>query len=200
MNVLLDDHQANRIGWPECSVDDRLGPIGTGRAIQAQVSGSLQRLTGRRTPVPALIPDPYRSGVLTQARSTDKSVGFDRITVVRDEMRMELSCVGNDQALPRLSAGQKRRTIASFLGRVEACGETWATVLLVNEESEERLESRCDSEVLRAAGIAAGEEFRCEVVRDGATTSTRLVKLPPRVLSRARIDEIRNAFEDRWDF
>jgi hypothetical protein len=92
------------------------------------------------------------------------------------------------------------KTVASFVGKVESLGEAVAIVTLVNEATKERLESQCDTEVLRENGIGAGDEFRCEVVRTGGETATRLMRLPPKPLSRERVAEIRASFKDRWDF
>ena len=92
------------------------------------------------------------------------------------------------------------KIVASFVGKVESLGEAVAIVTLVNEATGEQLESQCDTEVLREKGIGAGDEFRCEVVRGGGETATRLVRLSPRALSAERVAEIRASFEGRWDF
>lgn len=91
-------------------------------------------------------------------------------------------------------------TVASLLGRVESVGEAVSIVTLVDEETGERRDSQCDTEVLRENGIGSGDEFRFEVVGRGGATITRLVRLPPKALSRERVAEIRSSFKDRWDF
>ncbi len=92
------------------------------------------------------------------------------------------------------------KIVASFVGKVESLGDEVAIVTLVNAATGERLESQCDTEVLREKGINSGDEFRCEVVRSGGETMTRLVRLLPKPLSEERVAEIRASYSDRWDF
>ena len=92
------------------------------------------------------------------------------------------------------------KTVASFVGRVEGLVGDSANVLLINEQTRERLESRCDAEVLRENGIGAGDEFRCEVVRSKGAIATRLSRLEPKRLTKQRVQQIRDSFKDRWQF
>jgi hypothetical protein len=92
------------------------------------------------------------------------------------------------------------KVAASFIGRVESLTADSANVLLINDQTGEHLESRCDAEMLRENGIAAGDEFRCEVVRCKGTTATRFSRLPPKTLSKERVEQIRASFKDRWTF
>ena len=92
------------------------------------------------------------------------------------------------------------KVVASFMGIVESLTGDSASVLLISDQTGERLESHCDAEVLRENGIAAGDEFRCEVVRHKGTTVTRLSRLPPKILAKERVGQIRAEFKDRWTF
>jgi hypothetical protein len=92
------------------------------------------------------------------------------------------------------------KTLASFVGRVESFVGDSAHVILVNEQTGEQLESRCDTELLRDNGVAVGDDFRFEVVRSKGTTSTRLCRIPPKVVSKERVEQIRASFKDRWKF
>ena len=92
------------------------------------------------------------------------------------------------------------KVVASFIGRVESLSGDSANVLLVNNQTGERLESRCDAEVLQEKGIASGDEFRFEIVRSKGTTSTRLSRIPPKRVSKERVEQIRASFKDRWKF
>jgi len=92
------------------------------------------------------------------------------------------------------------KTVASFVGRVESLIGDSASVLLINEQTGERLESRCDADVLRESAIGAGDEFRCEVVRCKGTTAAHFSRLPPKTLSKERVEQIRASFKDRWKF
>jgi hypothetical protein len=92
------------------------------------------------------------------------------------------------------------KVVASFIGRVESLSGDSANVLLVNDQTGERLESRCDAEVLQEKGIASGDEFRFEVVRSKGTTATRLSRIPPKRVSKERVEQIRASFKDRWKF
>jgi hypothetical protein len=83
---------------------------------------------------------------------------------------------------------------------VETLNGESANVVLMNEQTGERLESRCDVEVLRENGIGNGDEFRCEVLRSKGATSTRLSRVPPRPLSKERVEQIRARFKNRWHF
>lgn len=92
------------------------------------------------------------------------------------------------------------KIVAAFVGHVETFIGDSANVVLINEQTGERLESRCDAEVLRENSIGAGDEFRCEVVRSKGATATRLSRMPPKTLSRERVQQIRASFKDRWQF
>jgi hypothetical protein len=92
------------------------------------------------------------------------------------------------------------KVVASLLGRVVFVGDETANVLLADEASGEKLESKCDVEVLRENGIGMGDEFRCEVVRARGTTTTRLIKLAPKPVTKERVQEVRAQFRNRWNF
>jgi len=92
------------------------------------------------------------------------------------------------------------KVIASFGGRVESSSGEFAIVLLINERTGERMESRCDAEVLLENRISVGDYFRFEITRHKGMTSTRFSKLPPKPLSKERLEQIRASFKDRWTF
>jgi hypothetical protein len=92
------------------------------------------------------------------------------------------------------------KVVASFLGRVESVGPTSGVVSLVNEGNGESLEAECDLEVLNENGLRRGDEFRCEVWRKAGSTTTRIVRLPPKPVSKERIKEVRGMFKERWNF
>jgi hypothetical protein len=101
---------------------------------------------------------------------------------------------------PVLNTTAPDKVVASFAGRVESMSGAAARVLLINERTGERMESHCDAEVLHDNGIAAGDEFRFEVMRRRGTTATRFSKLGPKPVPQEMLDEIRASFEDRWSF
>lgn len=107
---------------------------------------------------------------------------------------------GEGLFISRTTPAVNPKILASFIGVVEAMNEKSAKVLLVNEDTKERLDSGCDPEVLRENGIGPGDQFRCEIVRVRGTTTTSLTKLPAIRLSTNRIEEIRASHKDRWTF
>ena len=105
----------------------------------------------------------------------------------------------------RMKNSQQRKEpmkeiVAAFVGHVETLIGDSASVVLINEQTGERMESRCDAEVLRENSIGAGDEFRCEVVRSKGATATRLSRMPPKPLTKERVQRLRADFKDRWQF
>jgi hypothetical protein len=92
------------------------------------------------------------------------------------------------------------KVVASFLGRVESVGPGFGIVSLINEDNGESLEAQCDLEVLNENGLRRGDEFRCEVLRMPGATSTRIVRLPLKPVSKERVEEVRRRFQNRWAF
>lgn len=165
--------------------------------LRQQISGSLQAMGPSMSPRRLPQSDPY-------------TPSSERQTVVR------ISSLASDFAMeqghrlgqfPRAlesvlssAASAAPKIVAAFVGHVESLIGDSANVVLVNEQTGERLESRCDADVLRENSIGAGDEFRCEVVRSKGTTATRLSRMPPQALSKERVQQIRADFKDRWQF
>ena len=159
-----------------------------------QISGSLQlrQITVSHAVLPCS--DPYRVTVEPQASILVSIFDFGIHTgPIAENLR-------GFEMLPPPAPIAASKVVASFIGRVESLSGDSANVLLINDRTSERLESQCDTEVLRENGIAAGDEFRCEVVRYKGTTSTRLSRLPPKKLSKEQVARIGANFKDRWTF
>lgn len=92
------------------------------------------------------------------------------------------------------------KTIASFVGKVESVVSDTAKVLLINEATNEQLDSQCDLEVLSENGVGEGDEFRCQVIRLRGTATVQLFKLPRKSVPKSRVDEVRAKHRGRWDF
>ena len=161
--------------------------------LRHQISGSLQQL--RLAALPSGLPssDPYRASSEHQAPLLIVEFGFQHVYRLEDFTRAL-------DGFPTSSVATMPKTVASFVGRVESLAGDSANVFLMSEQTGERLESRCDSEVLRESGIGAGDDFRCEVIRFKGTTTTRFSRLAPKRLSKERVEQIRASFKDRWTF
>jgi hypothetical protein len=165
--------------------------------LDRPVSGSLQHLS--RAGRPPFFEDHYSA---RSRRGTSGPSTIPRVLPGETSMRpvgeigREIGIL-NAPVLPRTATA---RVVASFVGRVESMSGAAARVLLMNERTGERMESRCDAEVLQENGIAGGDEFRFEVLRSRGATTTRFSKLDPKPVSKEKLDEIRAAYEDRWSF
>jgi hypothetical protein len=172
------------------------GAIGGGSWFELdrqQISGSLQRFRTQDSTAWFPASDPYQP----QAAMPIPLLVFG--SGVQQWRRAEIS-VEDFPGFPKSVLLALPKIVASFIGKVESLTGDSANVLLINDQTGERLESQCDAEVLRENRIAAGDKFRCEVVRSKGTTTTRLSRLPPKKLSKERVEQIRFSFKDRWTF
>jgi hypothetical protein len=161
----------------------------------AQISGSLQSFMVGAGPTKLHLQiDPYRGPREPQVQ--------DQMNTAALKLWLVASIVRLSESAPALivATRTKSKVVASFVGRVEAEQTDSANVSLVDEATGERLESKCDLEFLRQNGIGTGDEFRCEVIRVGGTTSTQLSRLPPKAIPKERVQEVRKQFRDRWNF
>ena len=92
-----------------------------------------------------------------------------------------------------------RKTLASFVGRVESLHEDSASVSLLDQKTRERFEADCDAEVLRQNGISEGDEFTCEVIREGPATTVEFKRLPPKPVTIELLQQIEAEVKARWD-
>lgn len=168
-----------------------------GERVDQPISGSLQNLCRAGQPFP--VEDYYRAssgrGTSGYAAILTLSAGEVNLRPVV-EIAQGIGIVNASAYVPTATA----KVMASFAGRVESMSGDAARVLLVNERTGERMESRCDAEVLHDNGIAMGDEFRFEVIRARGTTATRFSKLGPKPVPKEVLDEIRASYADRWSF
>jgi hypothetical protein len=182
----------NRDFAPECS--------GTMRDPadwrKQQVSVSLQDRFCAPVVSPVRLPsDPYRRQNETQTRAY---IDFDEN---RSQPSLSSPSHKLDFAVEWMAEmSVNAKPVASFLGTVDFVGERNARVHLISEATGERLESHCDLEILSENGIGRGDEFRCDIVRIGGMTATRLRRLAPRPVSKERVQEVRAQFTNRWNF
>lgn len=87
------------------------------------------------------------------------------------------------------------KTVA-FIGRVNGVSGDYANVSITPENSMEILDSQCPNWMLEQSGIKVGDEFRLSI-DDGKAAFTRL---PPKEITRERVEEIRKGFLNRWNF
>jgi hypothetical protein len=165
--------------------------------LRQQISGSLQTLGHSERPRRLPQADPYEPSLERQTLVFISFLASDfgmkqGHRLEQFERALENSLTSAAVAAPKI--------VAAFVGRVETLIGDSANVILVNEQTGERLESRCDAEVLLENSIGAGDEFRCEVVRSKGATATRLSRMPPKTLSKERVQQIRASFKDRWQF
>jgi len=137
--------------------------------------------------------DPYPSRYLGRRQQHFTVLDADSEVLLRRE-------VATPNLARVLDMPKDGKIVACFLGKVESVHEDGAIVSLMNEATRERVESKCDSDVLRENGIRLGDEFRCEVVRVGGTALTKLSKLPPKTVPKEKVQELRAKFRDRWNF
>lgn len=161
-----------------------------------QVSGSLQnRSCAHVAPAVFLPADPYRR------RNEPQTKAYMIVADIHSQPSLASAVPNLDFAADWMAGAlANAKPVASFLGRVDSVGEGNARVHLVSKATGERLESQCDLDVLREKGIGMGDEFRCDIVRVSGMTATRLVKLPPKPVSKDRVQEVRTQFKDRWNF
>lgn len=164
---------------------------------QRQISDSLQRLRSWESDAGIPADDPYRSSPESQAPNLSAVIHF--------RINTQPACCehafGREIEVNATNAFlATHKTLASFIGRVECISIDTAHVLLTNEKTGECLESQCDPEMLHENGIGAGDEFRCEILRHKGTTATRFFRLPPKKLSKERVEQIRGSFSERWQF
>ena len=129
--------------------------------LTQQISGSLQTM-GRPVP-PKRLPhtDPYKPsserqtvvGISLLASDFGMEQGH---RLEHFQRALESVLTSAPVAAPKI--------VATFVGHVESLIGDSANVILVNDQTGERLESRCDAEVLKENSIGAGDEFRCEIV------------------------------------
>jgi len=98
-----------------------------------------------------------------------------------------------------LHIGGVPKLLNSFLGRAQSILDDMAVVTLLNEDTGDRIESRCSVNSLVENGIGLGDEFRCEVFEVGNSTSMKFTRLDPKPISKNDVAEIRKEFESRWD-
>jgi hypothetical protein len=161
-----------------------------------QVSGSLQDPFCAHVVSPALFAaDPYRR------QSQPQTQAYFVLAEIRSQPSLSSPSHKLDSSAEWIEETlANAKPVASFLGTVDFVGERNARVHLISETTGERLESHCDLEVLSENGIGRGDEFRCDIVRIGRMTATRLRKLAPRPVSKERVQEVRAQFKDRWNF
>jgi hypothetical protein len=164
---------------------------------EQQISGSLQDMGFPELSRDLPLPDPYQ--ILPETNTWLFFPAGSFVTGVRHDHDFDKFAKTVESYLAQ-SANAVAKTLASFIGRVESFIGDQASVLLINEQTGERLESRCDTEILRDNGIGVGDEFRCEVIRSKGATITRLSRIPPKPLSKERVEQIRVGFEGRWKF
>ena len=131
--------------------------------------------------------DPYRAS---------RPVGMTRLAASQIIMAAEV------EPLLSLLAGslaQERKTLASFIGRVESLHEGSASVSLLDQKNKERFEADCDAEVLKQNGISEGDEFTCEVIREGPATTVEFKRLLPKPVPLELLQQIEAEVKARWD-
>lgn len=165
--------------------------------LRQQISGSLQGMAFSHSPRTLPPSDPYKPSHGAQAFLNE---GVLALCVERSQgHRMKLFEETGRYDLVETAAATEK-VVAEFVGRVESLIGDSASVILINKHTGERMESRCDAEVLQESGIGVGDEFRCAVVRSRWATSARLTRLLPKTLSKEQVREIRASFKDRWQF
>ena len=79
---------------------------------------------------------------------------------------------------------------ATLYGRVETIVGDAAIVSLLHERTGERIEAECPVDTLVTDGIGEGDEFVCEVLRNGSSTVVHFTRLEPNKLPPERIAAI----------
>lgn len=79
---------------------------------------------------------------------------------------------------------------AKFFGRVESIISEMAIVSLRDEITGEEFEAECRLNTLLQSGISDGDEFVCEILRDGPSVFVRFTRIEPKQISLERIVEI----------
>ena len=85
---------------------------------------------------------------------------------------------------------------ATLYGKVESFVEDVAVVSMLHEKTGDQIEAECPVETLAKDGIGEGDEFLCEVIREGPTTSVRFQRLKPAEVTSQKIAEILKEVED----
>lgn len=165
--------------------------------LRQQISGSLQAMGPSVSPRRLPHTDPYKPSSERQTVVCISLLASD--SGLEQGHRLEQFLRALESVLTSAVVAAPK-IVAAFVGHVESLIGDSANVILVNEQTGERLESRCDADVLRENSIGAGDEFRCEIVRFKGTTATRLSRMPPKTLSTERVQQIRASFKDRWQF
>lgn len=79
---------------------------------------------------------------------------------------------------------------ATLFGKVESIHDNFAIVTMVNSVTGDLIEAECTAETLIKAHVGEGDEFRCDVFREGEIVSARFERIAPKQISQQEIAQI----------
>lgn len=85
------------------------------------------------------------------------------------------------------------KTDVTFTGRVEHVGDEMATVLLIESNSNESVESCCDLGFLKKHKLSKGDEFILEIIGANGLNVEKVTRLQPKTITAKQMHQFRKS-------